>query len=326
MEIAKIIEYFSNKSNKSNVKTYNNTNSRNNYSTGKTILPSKSTASTLLPKPLSNNNINYREPIKYEEQKLMLPKYKVITPYDALFTDIIMARGVDYFNSKKVTNYKLEEQVCTADVTGSEDYKTEIVFYKNGKIKKAECTCPYFAKDNAYNKMITICDAMEEIINNTQEYYDELENTEDIEDTYAEIMEYEEKLNKYQNSKIIEVNQLLINSAQNDLDDMRSLYDELENEIDEIEEDEDDEDSSDDYEFNEALAAGFVAHEMHKDYLRRKEEEEYEAEREELRSTWGLLDHEIDEVQKGNYEHWQFEEPGSGEELEEDDYYYDDFD
>lgn len=365
MGIAKIIEYFSNKSNKSNVKTYNNTNSRNNYSTGKTILPSKSTTSTLLPKPLSNNNINYREPIKYEKQKLMLPKYKVITPYDALFTDIIMARGVDYFNSKKVTNYKLEEQVCTADVIGSEDYNTKIVFYKNGKIKKAECTCPYFSKDNvyckhiyalllnycdnehidgfvnekfyeeksksvpnykvdnAYNKMIAICDAMKEIINNAQEYYDELENTEDIEDTYTEIMEYEEKLKKYQNSKITEVNQLLINSAQNDLDDMRSLYDELEIEIDEIE---DDEDSSDDYEFNEALAAGFVAHEMHKDYLKRKEQEEYENEREELKNTWGLLDHEIDEVQKGNYEPWQFEEPGSGEELEEDDYYYDDFD
>ena len=148
MGSAKMTEYFSNKSNKSNVKTYNNTNSRNNYSTGTTILPNKSSTSTLLPKPLSNNNINYREPIKYEEQKLMLPKYKVITPYDALFTDIIMARGVDYFNSKKVTNYKLEEQVCTEDVTGSEDYKTKIVFYKNDKIKKAECTCPYFAKDN----------------------------------------------------------------------------------------------------------------------------------------------------------------------------------
>ena len=84
----------------------------------------------------------------------MLPKYKVITPYDALFTDIIMARGVDYFNSKKVTNYKLEEQVCTADVIGSEDYNTKIVFYKNGKIKKADCTCPYFAKNNVYCKHI----------------------------------------------------------------------------------------------------------------------------------------------------------------------------
>ena len=75
--------------------------------------------------------------------------------------------------------------------------------------------------------MIAICDTMKEIINNTQEYYDELENTEDIEDTYTEIMEYEEKLKKYQNSKITEVNKLLINSAQNGLDDMRSLYDEL---------------------------------------------------------------------------------------------------
>ena len=53
--------------------------------------------------------------------------------------------------------------------------------------------------------------------------------------------------------------------------------------------------------------------------LRKKEEEEYKAEREELRSTWGLLDHEIDEVQKGDYDPWNFEE----EDLEEDDYYYD---
>lgn len=34
----------------------------------------------------------------------------------------------------------------------------------------------------------------------------------------------------------------------------------------------------------------------------------------------GLLDHEIDEVQKGNYEPWNFEE----EDLEEDDYYSED--
>ena len=98
---------------------------------------------------------------------------------------------------------------------------------------------PNYKVDSTYNKMIAICDAMKEIINNTQEYYDELENTEDIEDTYTEIMEYEAKLKKYQNSKITEVNQLLINSAQNDLDDMRSLYDELELEIEDFEEEDD---------------------------------------------------------------------------------------
>ena len=43
-----------------------------------------------------------------------------------------------------------------------------------------------------------------------------------------------------------------------------------------------------------------------------------------MRSLYDELEIEIDEVQKGNYEFWQFEEPGSGEELEEDDYYYDD--
>lgn len=44
--------------------------------------------------------------------------------------------------------------------------------------------------------MIAICDAMKQILSNTQEYSDEIKKTEDIEDTYTEIMEYEEKLNK----------------------------------------------------------------------------------------------------------------------------------
>lgn len=317
---------------------------------------------TTKPKALTKSNMNLIKDIKYETDIIKIPKLKIETPYDALFAPQIIQRGINYFEDSKVKKYKLSEQTCSCEINGNDKYKISITFYKNNKIKKAECTCPYFEKENvyckhiyalllnycekehidgfisekfyeeknksvpnyktddAYNKMIAICEAMKEIIDNTQEYYNNLEDTTEIEDIYSEIMEYEEKLNKYHNSKIIEVNQLLINSAQNDLNDMRSLYDELEIEIDEIEDTAEDEDN-DDYEFDEALAAGFVAHEMHKDYLRRKEEEEYEAEREELRSTWGLLDHEIDEVQKGDYEPWNFEEDGD---LEEDDYYYED--
>lgn len=346
--VEKIIEYFSNKSQKNNANFNESTKKIDDYN-----------STTLLPKPLKNYNVNYNEPIKYDKKLLRMPKYIISTPYDDKFSSIIRERGINYFKTDKVDNYKLIDQTCSADIKGTENYKTSITFYKNKNIKKAECSCPYFIKDNTYckhiyalllkycknenvagfidklnyiednhtpkhntanlyNKMISICNAMKEIIENTKEYYDNLDDTDLIEDVYNEIIDYEEKLNKYQNSKLTELNQSLINSAQSDLDDMRTLYDELEIEIEET----DEEEYNDDYEFNEALVAGFVAHEMHKDYLKRKEQEEYENEREELKNTWGLFDHEIDEVQKGNYDPWNFEE----EDLEEDDYYYGDDD
>lgn len=41
--------------------------------------------------------------------------------------------------------------------------------------------------------------------------------------------------------------------------------------------------------------------------------------------AYGLLDEEIKEVKKGNYDPWSFEEPSSGDPLDSDDFYYDDF-
>lgn len=285
--VEKVIEYFSNKSQKNNVNFNKKTNNYN--------------STVLSPKPLKNNNVNYNEPIKYDKQLLRMPKYTICTPYDDKFSSIIRERGINYFKNDKVDNYKLIEQTCSADIKGTENYKTSITFYKNKNIKKVECSCPYFTKDNTYckhiyalllkycknenvdgfidklnyieenqspkhnttnlyNKMISICNAMKEIIENSKEYYDNLDDTDLIEDVYNEIIDYEEKLSKYQNSKLTELNQSLINSAQLDLDEMRTLYDELEI--------------------------------------------------------------EIDEDQKGNYDPWNFEE----EDLEEDDYYYGDDD
>ena len=55
-------------------------------------------------------------------------------------------------------------------------------------------------------------------------------------------------------------------------------------------------------------------------FINKKKEDQNENIRETLKNNWGLMDYEIDEVQKNNYEPYQFEE----EELEEDDYYYED--
>lgn len=58
------------------------------------------------------------------------------------------------------------------------------------------------------------------------------------------------------------------------------------------------------------------------DKLDNKDNEEHEK----LKKDWGLFDWEADLVQKGEYDPWNFEEPESGEELDEDDYYYEDND
>ena len=58
--------------------------------------------------------------------------------------------------------------------------------------------------------------------------------------------------------------------------------------------------------------------EMYEDLGIYPEEPEYDDD--ELKSFWGLSDEEANEVKKGNYDPWNFEE----EDLEEDDYYYED--
>lgn len=125
--VEKIIEYFSNKSQKNNANFNESTKKIDDYN-----------STTLLPKPLKNYNVNYNEPIKYDKKLLRMPKYIISTPYDDKFSSIIRERGINYFKTDKVDNYKLIDQTCSADIKGTENYKTSITFYKNKNIKKVE--------------------------------------------------------------------------------------------------------------------------------------------------------------------------------------------
>lgn len=298
--------------------------------------------------------------VTYIEKTLRLPERVIETPYDNLFLPQIKSRGEKYFIDNKILNYKIENNKCTAIITGTENYDVSIEFYKNKKIKKVLCNCPYYQKDekyckhlyalllqycnstkldgyvnketykeikkkekrvndNYYNRMLAICDSMKEIIKNTEEFYDSCEiDNDDITSMYEEIMNYKDKIDTYGNTKIIDLNEELIETAKDDLYELENLYDNLTLEYEEILSDLETEEleAEDDEAF--IIGAAYLLNEKEK--RRRQKQEEYEAEREELKNTWGLMDHEIDEVQKGNYEPWQFEE----EELEEDDYYYED--
>ena len=298
--------------------------------------------------------------VTYIEKTLRLPERFIETPYDNLFLSQIKSRGEEYFLNNKISNFKIENNKCTATITGTENYDVSIEFYKNKKVKKVLCTCPYYQKDekyckhlyalllqycnntkldgyvnketykeikkkekrvndNFYNRMLSICDSMKEIIKNTEEFYDSCEiEDEDITSMYEEIILYKDKIDTYGNTKIIDLNEELIETAKDDLYELENLYDNLTLEYEEIKSNIETEELE--YEEDEAFMIG-AAYLLNKSEKRkRQEQEEYEAERENLRNTWGLMDHEIDEVQKGNYEPWQFEE----EELEEDDYYYED--
>lgn len=296
----------------------------------------------------------------YEEEIIKIPSREIKTPYDDLFKPQIKSRGINYFIEGNVINYKFDGQICSGEIIGTETYNTSISFYKNKNIKKVSCSCLYFKKDNSYckhiytlllkyckkenvdgfvdietyrevkqkkpkvnhnyyNRMLEICYSMKEIINNTENFYnsDEVIVDIDIEDIYKEIMSYQEKINYYSNIKIGELSEELIESAKEDLYELENLYENLGLEYEEIlenieeeklleqEEDLIDEDNS--YFMNDNID---------------EEKYELEYEREELRNTWGLFDHEIDEVQKGDYDPWQFEEDSE----DEDDYYYEDED
>ena len=65
---------------------------------------------------------------------------------------------------------------------------------------------------------------------------------------------------------------------------------------------------------------GAVGYSIYKNRKKAREEKEREEYREDLRSTWGLSEYEIDLVESCEYEPSQFSE----EELEDDDYFGDD--
>lgn len=295
----------------------------------------------------------------YEEEIIKIPSREIKTPYDNLFKPQIKNRGVNYFIDGKIINYKLDGQICSGEIIGTKTYNTSISFYKNKNIKKVSCSCPYFKKDNSYCKhiytllleyckkenvdgfvdiemykevkqmkpkvnpnyyyrMLEICYSMKEIINNAERFYnsDEVIVDIDIEDMYKEIMSYHDKINYYNNIKIGDLSEKLIDSAKEDLYELENLYENLgleyEGILENIEEEkllEQEEDLIDDTDnscfFND-----------------NNDEEQDESERDELRKIWGLFDDEIDEVQKGDYDPWQFEEDSE----DEDDYYYEDED
>ena len=103
------------------------------------------------PKKL-NSYVDSGPEVTYIEKTLRLPERVIETPYDELFLPQIKSRGEEYFLDNKISNFKIENNKCTATISGTENYDASLEFYKNKKIKKVSCTCPYYQKDEKYCK------------------------------------------------------------------------------------------------------------------------------------------------------------------------------
>lgn len=320
--------------------------------------------STINQSIIKPKKINYyidKGPITtYEDEIVKVPDRIVKTPYDEKFKQHIRLRGINYFDNKKVSNYILEGQICSANIIGIDNYKTSITFYKNKNIKKAICTCPYYEKENEYckhiyallleycsnekiggyvnmdtykemnrsvaktdnnfyNRMLGICNSMKEILNNTKEFYDSCKLKDGVitKEIYNKILVYESKIDLYENTKLMELNEELIEIARNDLCELENLYENLSFKHEEV--------FFGDFE-NTRLKQEKMFYKDATPYhlingnQKKKEQEAIGKENEKLKDIWGLSTDEIELVKNGDYEPYQFDE----EELEEDDYYYED--
>lgn len=243
-----------------------------------------------------------------------------------LFAKIIQIRGKEYFDKKKVTNYKKNKNGCFAVVKGTKNYNVTINYDENYRILDAHCNCPYFLDNNEYCKHIYALLLMDNIpfqktIDNLRKEENYINNSKSINlqdnkkiistsqnDTYYLARDiYKKAINRflYTNADLSLNVSLIYNNITkygklvektNDDDLLYSYYLELKELYEKL-----------DYEITKCEK-------------NTKEKKEKENKRKELKERWGLDDREVDEVESGRYEPWLFEE----EDLEEDDYYYDD--
>ena len=176
-------------------------------------------------------------------------------------------------------------------------------------------------KDNtfSFNEILSICDDIENKLLEVEMSYGEVEDDNDeLDSLYFELQEYENIIEPFRNINLIDVNDDLLEIVRNSYNHFLELYDDFnlltsEDAFKQVK-------VGDRISINDAVAIGAVGYSIYKNRKKAREEKERKEYRDELRNPWGLSEYEIDLVESGEYEHSQFSE----EELEEDDYYWED--
>lgn len=267
--------------------------------------------------------------------------------YDNQFSPQIRARGERYFDQNKITNYESNNNNYNCIITGTNNYKTSLTLDQNNNITNMNCTCPYYQDKNnnckhiyallykikcsnnkkiikkeieKYNQNIEklVTKAYNHMLNNSTKYKDK-----DITKVYYYYNDYKKYTSEntyYQNNYILEdkLLEILINTI--------NLSNELRYNIEKILKKEkiDSYPSLDTIEEinnnpNRIRLIDVFDDKYPRTYKRKHKKIRYKYTKQEL-DNYGLEDWQQDLVNKGEYEPYNFEE----EDLEDDDYYFED--
>ena len=263
--------------------------------------------------------------------------------YDNQFSPQIRVRGERYFDQNKIINYTYNNNYYNCIVTGTSNYNTSITLDENNNITNMNCTCPYYQDKNnnckhiyallykikcSNNKTIIkkeiekyninieklVTKSYNYITNNKSKY--ENINVSNIYTYYRNYKNYSSVNNNYKNNYILEneLLDILINTI--------NLSNKLRYNIEKILQKEIIE-SNPKLDNIEKLTKNpnrlRLVDVFDDKYPRKHKKLRYKYTKQEL-DNYGLEDWQQDLVNKKEYEPWNFEE----EELEDDDYYFED--
>ena len=275
--------------------------------------------------------------------------------YDDLFETQIRRRGETYYSEKKIRNVRHNENKYTCIADGTDSYKVSITFNADelNKIESATCTCPYYTdkqknckhiyalllkarcEENPLkiiNEINNYTSKMSEMIEKANSYIIENQNQIVIseKDKYSfdslvrnyeiKFKKYSEDLNKYKFNE-----EVLLRILEGIVEDSSILQTDIERILNSCNTDSTSDikvntnkEEKEKISFGDVAAGIFIADALDKHF---NKDDEYDEELEKEMDMYALTDWQKEEVRKGNYDPWNFEEDG---ELEEDDYYYED--
>ena len=290
--------------------------------------------------------------VKELKQKLGLFDKNI---YDDLFETQIRRRGETYYSEKKIRNVRHNDNKYTCLADGTDTYKVSITFNADdiNKIESATCTCPYY-KDKQKNckhiyalllkarceenplKIIkeinNYTSKMSDMIDNANNYIIENQNslvlTDNDKNTFDRLVRnyeikfkrYSEELNKYKFNE-----EVLLRILEGIVEDSSVLQTEIKKILNSYNSEststikvKETAPEKDKISFTDVAAGLFIADAIDNHF---NKDDVYDEELEKEMDMYALTDWQKEEVRKGNYAPWNFEEDGD---LEEDDYYYED--
>ena len=177
-----------------------------------------------------NNFEVEEEPFSYRKKKVEYDSERYtgnglyFTKYDDLFRDVIISRGIGYYRTNKVIKYNRDKNKISATVRGEADYHVSIELLSDDEIN-AKCECAYYSGQDDYCKHIYAVLLTQKMINERNHmksvYKNNLNNISKILDEIEELVnDNKDEINPLQGEKLDHykeyINDLINNYNSND--------------------------------------------------------------------------------------------------------------